>query len=83
MPDAAAVWVVDSGQVRTVARSAYAERRDACRRAEADVGPLRAAHVADLAAIRDPVVRRRAHHVVTENERVRATARVVARFLCF
>src|SRR5690606_23879369 len=43
----------------------------ACEVAASIVGPLREAAVDDLDAIDDPVVRRRAHHVVSENERVR------------
>ena len=73
VPDAA-VWVVDSGQSRTLAGSAYAERRDQCEAAEAVIGPLRTASVADLEGIDDPLVRRRARHVVSENARVRAFA---------
>ena len=69
------IVAVHSGESRTLATSAYAERRAACRAAEQVVGPLRDVDdVARLDAIDDPVVRRRARHVVTENERVRAFA---------
>jgi galactokinase len=64
------VLVVHSGQERALAGSAYAERAAACRAAEAVVGPLRSATLADLGAVDDEVVRRRARHVVTENARV-------------
>jgi galactokinase len=70
MPPDLEVLVVHSGQARALAGSAYADRAAACQRAEALVGPLRSATVADLAAIADPVVRRRARHVVRENARV-------------
>ena len=70
LPDGLAVVVVHSGESRRLAGSAYAERRAECEAAAAVVGPLRDATVADLAAVADPVARRRARHVVTENERV-------------
>lgn len=59
---------------RTLVGSAYAERVGECAAAEQIVGPLRAATAADLAKIADPVVRRRAGHVVAENRRVREFA---------
>jgi galactokinase len=65
-----AVVVADTGQRRSVATSAYAERRAQCEAAEAVIGPLRAASSADVASLDDAVVRRRARHVVTENARV-------------
>jgi galactokinase len=71
LPDGTEVVVVHSGEHRSLAGSAYAERRGACEAAAEVVGPLRDADVDSLAAIADPVVRRRAHHVVSENERVR------------
>ena len=74
LPDGAEVVVVDSGQRRTLAGSAYAERAAQCAAAEAIVGPLREATVEALDAIDDTLVRRRARHVVTENARVRACA---------
>jgi galactokinase len=68
------VVVVHSGQARTLVGSAYGERRRACEEAARIIGPLRAATPADVAAIDDPVLRRRARHVVTENRRVAAFA---------
>jgi galactokinase len=56
---------------RTLVGSAYADRVAECTAAEAVVGPLRKAVAADLAAIDDPTIRRRARHVVEENQRVR------------
>lgn len=70
LPPGLAVVVVHSGESRRLAGSAYAERRAQCEAAAAAVGPLRDATVPDLAAVPDPVVRRRARHVVTENARV-------------
>ncbi len=74
MPDDVEVVVVHSGQERVLAGSAYATRAAECATAEQDVGPLRRATLTAVEAITDPVVRRRARHVVTENERVRQTA---------
>jgi len=75
MPPGAEVIVVHSGQSRALAGSAYAERRGQVEAAEAAAGvPLRRAGPADLGGIADPTLRRRAHHVVSENARVRAFA---------
>ena len=70
IPAGLEVVVADSGQRRQLATSAYAERAAACQAAQAAIGPLREATVADLQAIGDPIVRRRARHVITENARV-------------
>jgi galactokinase len=72
LPDDVAVVVVHSGEPRTLVGSPYAERRAACEEAAAAIGPLRRADLAAVATIDDPVVRRRARHVVTENARVLA-----------
>ncbi len=56
---------------RTVAGSPYSDRVAACAAAEAEIGPLRLAAPSDVTSITDPVLRARARHVVTENERVR------------
>jgi len=74
LPDQVEVLVVDSGGRRSVAGSAYGQRRRQCQAAAALIGPLRNATPADVAAIGDPVVRRRARHVVSENARVLAFA---------
>jgi len=78
IPDGLDVWVVQSGQERSLAGSAYAERAAACQRAETTVGPLRLAALDALEAIEDPVVRRRACHVVSENARVDALVAALA-----
>ncbi len=70
MPEGVDVVVVHSGQARALAGSAYAERRAQCEAAAALIGPLREATVDDLGRIEDPLLRRRARHVVTENRRV-------------
>jgi galactokinase len=74
LPAGAEVVVVHSGEPRALAGSAYGDRRAAVEAAAAIVGPLRAAQRDDLDRIDDEVVRRRARHVLTENERTLATA---------
>jgi galactokinase len=74
LPVEAEVVIVDSGQARTVAGSAYAERVAECRAAAAMVGPLGAADESEVRSIAEPLLRRRALHVVTECRRVRAFA---------
>lgn len=76
--DRVEVVVVDSGQSRTLAGSAYADRAAQCRAAEAVIGPLRLAHPGAEVAVADEVVRARARHVITENARVRACAEALA-----
>jgi galactokinase len=68
------VVVIDSGQSRALAGSAYAQRRAEVERAADVVGPLRGVPLVELDRIDDPVVRRRARHVLTENERARSFA---------
>jgi galactokinase len=68
------VVVVDSGERRALARSAYAERRAECEAAEAIIGPLRRCQPGEEEGITDVVLRRRARHVIGENARVRAFA---------
>jgi galactokinase len=72
LPDGVDVVVADSGQARSLAASAYATRVDECARAEAELGPLRDAGPRDADKLTDPVLRRRARHVTTENARVDA-----------
>jgi galactokinase len=78
LPDEVEVVAVHSGRARGLAGSAYAARRAECEAAEAVVGALREATAAEVGSIRDPVLRRRARHVVTENARVRAAAQAIA-----
>ena len=69
--DAIEIVIIHSGVERALAGSAYAERRAACERAAAILGPLAACDPAELDRLEDPVVRRRARHVITECQRVR------------
>jgi galactokinase len=74
VPTDVEIRVVHSGQSRELAGSGYADRRREVEDGEREIGPLRDATIDDLASIRDPVARRRARHVVTENARVLAFA---------
>jgi galactokinase len=73
-PEEVQIVAVPCGIVRSVASSAYDERRRQCEAAEREIGPLRTSSPWDVDAIRDPLTRRRARHVVSENARVRAFA---------
>ena len=66
LPDEVVVLVAHSGVARTLAASAYAERRTATERAAATLG-LRALRDATFEQVRDDP---RARHVVSENARV-------------
>jgi galactokinase len=77
-PEEAEILVVDSGEPRELSGSAYAQRRKECEAAEEVVGPLRDASPSAVEAIDDPVLRRRARHVTTENERVDALGAALA-----
>lgn len=75
VPAGIEVVVVHSGQPRRLVGSAYAERRAQCEEAERRLGrPLRELHRDDVEGLDDPVLRRRARHVVTEDDRVRDCA---------
>jgi galactokinase len=74
MPPEAEVVVVHTGVARELAGSEYASRRAGCERAAAEVGPLAEAGLDAVERLADPLLRRRARHVVTENARVRAFA---------
>ena len=63
---------------RTLVGSPYADRVRECAVAEAEIGPLRLADAAAAAAVTDPTARRRALHVVGENQRVRDFAAALA-----
>jgi galactokinase len=78
LPTEIQVVVVDSGQRRALATSSYADRAAACQAAQRAIGPLRDATLGDLAELPDEVVRRRARHVITENDRVDALADALA-----
>jgi galactokinase len=78
LPPDMEVVVIDSGHPRALRDSEYAVRVAECEAAAAIVGPLGLATRADLAGLRDPLLRRRALHVVTECLRVRQFAVALA-----
>ncbi|MFN2321479.1 MAG: galactokinase [Trueperaceae bacterium] len=82
LPEGVAVVVLDTSTRRGLVGSAYNERRAACERVAAALGvpALRDVDEAALAAATglDPVDRRRAQHIVTENARTLAAADALA-----
>lgn len=70
LPDDVEAIIVHSGQTRSLTASPYGVRRAQCDDAEAIIGPLRDATLAEVEAIAHDDLRRRARHVVTENRRV-------------
>ncbi len=77
VPGEATIVVLDTGTRRRLVESAYEERQAACAQAATALGvdALRDATLADLQRLEpNSVTYRRAHHVVTENERTVATA---------
>lgn len=82
LPESARVVVLDTGTRRGLVDSEYAARRAACERAAAALGvpALRDATLADLDTVElDPTDRRRAHHVISENQRTVEAAEAAAR----
>ena len=79
IPGGVEVVVVDSGQPRRLATSAYAQRRaEVEAAADALAVSLRDATLHQVSRIADGLLRRRARHVVSENRRVTAFARALA-----
>jgi galactokinase len=78
LPDDVEWVVVTPDAERSLIESAYGQRVAELALAAADIGPLRAATANDVTRVADPVLRRRARHVVSENERVHAFAAAVA-----
>lgn len=84
LPDGVAVAIVNSQIERGLVDSAYNERRRQCEAAAGALG-VRALRDADAAMLKahrgamDPLVYARARHVVSENDRVLATADALAR----
>lgn len=74
IPDDLAILVVHSGVPRSLDQTAYAERRSSCEAIAATLG-LRSLRDADPTAVSTHPL---ARHVVSENERVLATARALA-----
>jgi galactokinase len=84
IPEDAAVVVLDTGTRRGLVDSAYNERRSQCEHAARFFG-VPALRDVDLATFHareaelDPITRRRARHVVTENARTEAAADLLGR----
>jgi galactokinase len=79
LPSDIEVVVVDSGTARSLDASPYALRRSECEEAATILGSrLGRASKSDLERLSDPVLRRRATHVVTETARVREFARALS-----
>jgi galactokinase len=71
VPEHAAIVVIDSGERRELSAVGYADRRDDVTRAAALIGPLPDATLDDVESIDDELARKRARHVVSEQQRVR------------
>ena len=70
VPESIELLVVHTGQSRELAASAYGQRLAECRTIESMIGPLRDTSLDVIAEIDDPVLVRRARHVISENRRV-------------
>jgi galactokinase len=66
--------VADTGVRHVLADGQYAVRREQCEEAARLLGASSLSMVGDLAGLSDPVLLRRARHVVSENRRVTQTA---------
>jgi galactokinase len=76
-----ALLIVDTGARHALGDGRYAERRRECERAAALLGVDSLRDVtspAETGRLEDPVLRRRARHVVTENERVNQAVALLA-----
>ncbi len=80
MPASAVVAVLDTGTRRVLAEVAYDDRRRSCERAARSIGvaALRDAEFGDLDRVDDPTDRRRALHIITENQRTLDAAEALA-----
>jgi len=74
LPAEVEIVIVDSGTRRDLRDGRYAARVAECDAAAAVIGPLGLAAADDIAGLRDPLLERRARHVVSECERVRQMA---------
>jgi galactokinase len=70
LPSGAAIVAVNSMVKHELAQSAYRQRVEECAEAAREIGSLRDATLDSLELIHDPIILRRARHVVTENQRV-------------
>ena len=70
LPGGAAIVAVNSMVKHELAQSAYRRRVEECAEAIRKIGSLRDASLDSLASIDDPIIQRRARHVISENQRV-------------
>ncbi len=70
LPGEAAILAVNSMVKHELTKSGYRQRVEECAAAAREIGCLRDATPDSLELIHDPIVRRRARHVITENQRV-------------
>ncbi len=70
MPKGCSVVIAHCGVTRSLVGSEYTARSNECAAAEQIIGPLRHADLHDVDRLDNPVLRKRARHVVTENRRV-------------
>jgi galactokinase len=78
IPEGAEILVVHSGEHRSLDRTPYAARRAECDAAAYRLGPLGRLGADAMLGLPDPLLRRRARHVVTECDRVRWCAAALA-----
>jgi len=71
VPEGAEIVVVHSGERRSLDRTPYAARRAECEAAAYRLGPLGRLGADAMLGLPDPLLRRRARHVVPECDRVR------------
>jgi galactokinase len=76
-----ALLIIDTGVRHVLADGSYADRRRECEQAARALGLASLRGITDdpesVSRLSDPVLRRRARHVVTENRRVAAAARLL------
>ena len=72
IPEGTGVVIMDTGTRRELKSTSYNDRRKECEVAASALGfsSLRDASMSDLKSLTDALSKRRAHHVVSENERV-------------
>lgn len=71
IPNEAVFLVIHSGIYRTLENQAYADRVKQADALAKLLGPLNEVGLEDLKSIKDPLLKRRAVHIITENERVK------------
>jgi len=71
LPPSVAFTAVHSGVARSLATSEYALRRSQCDRARDEMGGWSSATLDHVKGLSDALLRARARHVITENQRVR------------